>query len=487
MMTNTFPRLRISGTITNKTDLMIGSGLEIRNPANQQDDSSPTYTAICLGADKKPYIPASSLRGLLLSLCKKCYPNSPLIHQLFGNGKQAVNPDEPATGNSRMGALRIYDAICDIPFLPEKPTVRTSNAIDPSYGTAKDNMLYSHAYVPEGASFTSQIEADNLNQTEIEQLLGLLAQLKESPFSQLGKGQSRQQGLITWQQTKVEAITEEALINWLLDKNSLKLSLPEKTFTPQEPPCKPKLNRLFKLKLVPQSPILINDPERISVSKNKQNQEKNRQNEAEKGQVDFAFRRNRQDQLIIPASSLKGVMRSHCRKILMTLLVEKLNIDEDEKTNPANKIADPLIDALFGSTGQQSNIWLTDGAGVDTTPIKQTFNAIDRFTGGVAPGALYTVEAASAARIECDLYQKHDFTDWQIGLLILLLRDAMEGDLSFGWGKSKGYGSIKLVEISDNQKTFTEWEALYRQNDKPMQDYVHALNNHLDKQLSGEN
>lgn len=425
------PRLKITGTLSNKTALMIGSGREIAKTKTGNDITSPTYTAICLADEGKPYIPASSLRGLLLSLCNTRYgKDSGLSKALFGSAKNNANTDD---GN--MGALRIYDAVCETIRMQNDDDTpkRTRNAINPVTGTAKDNFLYSHAYVPEGNTFNCEIEADNLNEAQIKQLLSLLRQLDASPFSQLGKGKSNQQGLITWQLQTTETLGSESLQKWLTDgKAGSSLPWIKQTFADSTPPIAAKSLQHFTLTITPQSPILINDPERVISDKGT-------------GEAKLEYYRNLQGQLVIPASSLKGVMRSQCRKILLTLLIDKAGLKANDGQQQANSIADGLIGELFGGTGQQSLIWLSDAVGKNAKEHRQTFNAVDRFTGGVADGALYTANAATATAIKTDLYLKNSLADWQKGLLILLLRDAMEGDLTVGWGKAKGFGSMTIA------------------------------------------
>lgn len=464
-MNETIPRIKITGVITNTTALMIGSGLEIPKDANR-----PTYTSICLAVDNQPYIPASSLRGLLLSYCDAHYDkNSALSKTLFGSAK---DNNEKETG--KRGALRIYDAIClqDETGQPPKPKgIRTRNAINPVTGAARDNFLYSHAYVPEGNHFACEIEADGLSRQHIEQLLGLLEQLNASPFSQLGKGKSNQQGLVTWQLTKTEVLGKEALINWLCD-GSADTSLPflPGQFTAQQPEARPSKIKAFRLKLTPHSPLLINDPELVSKVK---------------GEPDFEFYRNKQGQLVIPASSLKGALRGHCRKILLTLLIAKARLEITDDHSQANGLSDQLIATLFGDTSQQSKLWLSDAVAINSKPHTQTFNAVDRFTGGVADSALYTANAATATAINTRLYIKDELEDWQKGLLVLALRDAMEGDLQVGWGKAKGYGAITLNELIYQEQTVNSWTDLTGDTEhlSRMQSTLDALHRHLTQSL----
>ena len=107
---------------------------------------------------------------------------------------------------------------------------------------------------------------------------------------------------------------------------------------------------------------------------------------------DLEFYRNKNNQLIIPVSSLTGVLRSQCRKILLTLIMANSAKTAEEDHRQENNKANELIAELFGSTAQQSKIWLTDAVAEETQNYDhiQNFNAVDRFTGGTADGALYT-------------------------------------------------------------------------------------------------
>lgn len=456
MSAHPIPRLKITGRIKNTTDLMIGSGQE--DIISREGIDTP-YTTLCLAEGNKPYIPASSLRGLLLSLCNRSYgKHSELSNILFGSAK---TNDNASTG--QMGAVRIYDAISKTAIATQ---IRTRNAINPITATAKDNFLYSHAYVPADTEFHCELEADHLSVTHAAQLLGLLALLDGKPHSQLGKGQSRQQGLISWQWQSTEAVSTAQLLNWLLDsKPDTPLPYCPHALNQQLPPALSALQS-FKLIFSPQSPILINDPSRVS---------------KEEGKPKLEFYRNPKGQLQIPASSLKGVLRSQCRKILLTIFINQAGLPPTADHTHAIRLTDELLGELFGNSQQQSKLWLSDATAENTEAHLQTFNAVDRFTGGVADGALYTANAATATTIHCELYCTQPLADWQQGLLVLLLRDAMEGDLTVGWGKAKGFGVMILTEMRWDGHSINSWTELSNDAEKlvAMQANVDKLLTHL--------
>jgi len=119
-------------------------------------------------------------------------------------------------------------------------------------------------------------------------------------------------------------------------------------------------------------------------------------------------------------------------------------------------IADEMVAKLMGGASQAGALQVGDAEGSfeedDCHP--QTFVAIDRFTGGAANGRLYTVEAVMPPCYEVDVGL--DITClgeiWRRGILIYLLRDAMEGDLQVGWGKARGNRSLPPSQRGAGQR-----------------------------------
>lgn len=147
------------------------------------------------------------------------------------------------------------------------------------------------------------------------------------------------------------------------------------------------------------------------------------------------------------------------------------NLDTDKQ-------ADQLLDQLFGSKDGAGQVRFYDALVPFTADDVhlQTFNAVDRFTGGVKDSALYKAKAlwvqeAFTGRIA---YRQDKLTGWMQLLLLFAWRDAEEGDLVLGWGKSKGYGRVKLV--SDHGG----WQAwLGKLDAQTLQQWEHDLHNAL--------
>ncbi|MBI3248493.1 MAG: hypothetical protein HYZ50_18480 [Deltaproteobacteria bacterium] len=186
--------------------------------------------------------------------------------------------------------------------------------------------------------------------------------------------------------------------------------------------------------------------------------------------------RNLKEVTVLPGSSLKGVVRSHCERIARSLglwCCNPFNTDisetqqqrQEDLANPekfcGRKIekAEELSGAeryhsyscricrLFGSTGIGSHFFLSDALprqGSSVSTAQRPHVAIDRALGSVAGGALWYEEVVETGRFLATL-ELRNFELWQLGLIALALRDLKEGRIRMGHSKSRGYGRVKLT------------------------------------------
>lgn len=152
------------------------------------------------------------------------------------------------------------------------------------------------------------------------------------------------------------------------------------------------------------------------------------------------------DDFEIPATSIKGVLKSRAYKILMSL-----NHHDEQKT-------EKFLDALMGKEsdkddkndkGKKSRIYI-DEIYVKPNVLhskKQSRNRIDRFTGGTIDSALFTDKPIwqtdkSKATISINL-RVQDCEQKEAGLMLLLMKDLWLGNLSIGGNKAIGRGVLK--------------------------------------------
>jgi CRISPR/Cas system CSM-associated protein Csm3 (group 7 of RAMP superfamily) len=447
-----YERARVAGRVICLTPLSVGAG-EMPTAAAGGEEPANRLT-VCAGVGGVPYIPGSSLRGLLRALLSADDPDH---RTMFGD----------ARGAGAAGALRVYDAVLAAAGpAGQAKAERARTAIDPVTGTARDNALYALEQVPAGAEFLCRFEIEKCSEAGLQTFLGLLHGLDaDNPRARLGRGRNKSEGRIAWKPERVETLSSEKLAEWLLaDGGDLDGYYETRPLAASKARLVPPDYALeVRLRLETRVPLLV-DPERPGV----------------KNGPDMVCRvetRGGKRVLVVPAASLRGLLRAHCRKILMTQLVA--NFPEEPPYPKSNDRAEELIGWLFGDEGRASAIVFVDATTEDFDENgdrhEQHFNAVDRFTGGVADTALYSVKAAAPAALDTTLRVETRYLgkprppavphpDWWRGLLLLALRDAMEGDLALGWGKAKGYGVFKVSPKVDSQSEpeyVESWDRLF--------------------------
>lgn len=160
---------------------------------------------------------------------------------------------------------------------------------------------------------------------------------------------------------------------------------------------------------------------------------------------------------VIPASTIKGVVRSYIYKIYETLNKEDLtdidkifgNRDKENKDKIKGKV---VFHDVKVSMVKDENI--------------QTYNRIkiDRFTGGAAEGGIFSenlVIANEKNPIEIKITLKEG-SDKALALILLTLRDIGFGYISLGSGDGVGYGIFKGISISINGGKYKSYKVDFK-------------------------
>jgi CRISPR/Cas system CSM-associated protein Csm3 (group 7 of RAMP superfamily) len=444
-------RVRIHGVLEVKSPLHIGSGErdsllrhEADAPPNREEDGE--FDALCLTEDHKPYLPATSLRGFLRAQLGNA---NPLTKRLFGYVEDTPSGED---GGKRAwaGKLRVFNALLqDDPALSQQVgiagnrywqrggLIRQNVALDPVTLTADEHKLFSYEYLPTGSRFELLLELDDATKPDIAHLLGLLNAWDGGIGSGLGRGSSRLQGRLQWELSKVEVLTQAKLAQWLTSDEPLEQAFAVLKATPIPTRFADQAPKPIAFRIHAESLLLVND----------QGQTKRRDKEGGKTENDqspnLEYSRDPQGCPVLPAASLKGAVRARARKILLTLLAEQC-----PSLAQATQKAESMVQQLFGQEDRRSLLWIGDAVllATDKAEHLQHFNAIDRFTGGVATGKLYSVNAQDSGVYAGQLaLDPAKLEDWARGLLILVVRDAIEGDIALGWGKARGYGAFRLA------------------------------------------
>jgi len=282
-----------------------------------------------------------------------------------------------------------------------------------------------------------------------------------STQSALGAGGGKGHGRIKWDLEQVKVLDSDNLKNWLAsDQDSLKDHYQGWEIPPLDP--LPQLtDSQLKFDLIPHGSFLLHDPNYVD--------------DNAKGTPQIAYSRTPDGHALIPATALRGWVRGRVRRILLTLLMQR----EPELAQPikkADELVKELVDEIFGHEGRRGKVWFDDAVSEKVAEsCLQTFNAVDRFTGGVAETALFSVGGARCEKLSGAVWLRKSLKAWQKGILLLVVRDMLEGELGLGWGKSRGYGSfsVELTVRKQSIKNYSDLKELV--HDKMSKRWLPAL------------
>ena len=154
---------------------------------------------------------------------------------------------------------------------------------------------------------------------------------------------------------------------------------------------------------------------------------------------------------MLPGSGLKGLFRSRAEYILRSIEATPAPC-QDQSCGQC------WTCQVFGSGGGQdmastsvgvrSAIRIADAAVRDPVPVSRTHIAIDRFTGGVLPGALYQMEALESGTFTVDVERLTTLdparTDQIRAVFRLVLEDLDDRIIGVGGSVARGYGSVSV-------------------------------------------
>ncbi|MEH1789784.1 MAG: RAMP superfamily CRISPR-associated protein [Nostoc sp.] len=196
--------------------------------------------------------------------------------------------------------------------------------------------------------------------------------------------------------------------------------------------------------------------------------------------VHLKSRRNGELKPILSGTSLAGVLRHRAECIVNTLaennqmeiyqIINQLfGFVKDKKDNH-----DSIDENL---KAQASRLIVNESIIKETNDLIQTRIAIDRFTGGALHGALFQEQPIFASdktevELKIELRQPEKY---EIGLLLLLLKDLWTSDLPVGSTNSIGRGRLKGKEATINWYTenyHKKWKFKLKDNKLQIEDIV---------------
>jgi CRISPR/Cas system CSM-associated protein Csm3 (group 7 of RAMP superfamily) len=424
-------------------------------------------------------MPGNSLKGVLRTWLKKHATSGELntLLDLFG-----YQIGEDGTG----GRVTFYDAIAIPPspeilgFLarypmwdPQRLAAVVSNvAIHRTRQTARHQKLFYTEFVPADVSFGIEIDGVS-NEDEWTREVALLLRALEAsgkfPIElALGSNTTNGWGQWRWSLDAICRTTPESVKNWLVGFDSSP-TIWKSALQPVDSVTSEQLRadtaasvgswpatkvRVF-LRLQFSGPFLVND---VTKTKDFPNSG---------SEANHAPALTHDGRVLLRAESIRGRLRAQAERIIRTLHPEMACdiTDPVHACGPVFREDDLgnvcLACALFGTTGWASPIDFSDFRSPENAPrysqhtlLRQEHVAIDRFDGGGVDAAKFNTSYVESPLLEGEIHlDTFRMKEWQYGLLALLLRDLVEGDLAFGFGSNKGYGACKAsvqVDIPGN-------------------------------------
>lgn len=384
-------RYTLTGTVKLVSPLIIRAGVYNDILNDTVDDIVVTYH------DGQPFIPGTSLAGVLRQTIQDIRPDADNV--LFGS------IDEHKEMQS---ALQIYD----IPLEDTNISVRDGICIDDVLGVTKDGAKYDFEVIESGAYGILRIDCVlrecYQNQVNIiEDALKILANLLKNGIS-IGARTVNGFGHIACEDISLEHydfIKPESVQAWLLHKSGATITIPEA-------PIVAKNDLIIDMDCYLEDTILIKS-------------------------IFEAGWEEKSLTLFIPGTSVKGVLRHQCVRILHALgrgtaLINNLFGYSNDKTKDSHKGRFLVNEVYFDEA---------------YTKEEQHRIRVDRFTGGVMNGALFADHPLRNTKGENLTFPLRirikDCSDSEAGLVMLLVKDLMTGQVTMGANRTIGCGRIK--------------------------------------------
>ena len=432
--------------------------------------NADTDLALAVNGRGEYYVAGTNLTGLLRAWMEKAIHDTPEeIDRLWGF---------QAEDRGHASFILVEDGVIELPS-GLTTEIRDGVAIDRYYGTAADKQKYDREIVPKGSTIALDLtveRCDRKSDDEWEREKYLLAELLSALQNQelrFGGGKTRGLGKVQLVDLKIkeqpDLLTPQGILSVLRDNYSetqlANLSSLENLITQ---PAQLKITIDWQ----PLTPVML-------------------KSEQEGIAVDILPLVSGNDNglsLIISGSAVKGVLRSQGERIVRTVCGSSLPDDF------LTQVQVELVKTLFGSSAQIDNgkqqgyqgalaiddcyadvsftpqQWHEIKTAVDSEELKaaltdaglsqmqQAFHvAIDRWTGGAADGALYSVLEPMGIKwspleltLDLDRLKRSDGDEKylpRVALLFLVLRDLMNRRIPLGFGTNRGLGDIGVEKI----------------------------------------
>lgn len=419
-------KIILEGTLVLAAPLLIGTG---GNGAGQDVDDEVLKTK-----GGQPFIPGTSLAGALRDFMTA--ENALGMRLLFGT--------EAAYERQHNAAWQSSIRIDDIKLNNVEIVVRDGVSLDEITGTAIEHHKFDYEAVGSGATgkFFAEITQRGIHERyedAMKEAVDLLAHRLAAGFS-LGAHTAKGFGEVHVRDLKVyryDFKNPDHVRAWLGSEGKSE-ALVEPEIYERQKGFYAKDDCVLEAKFALKSSLLVRDYARAMEVKTAERMD-------DKGTSVQALMLRENDHWLIPGASIKGALRHRAAEILRKLDIDSTLLDcmmgpslDRIKEKPAEKWKSRLL---------VSEARLENGV---VTGL-QTRVRIDRFTGGKIDTALFATapiwqreKEGAALSLRLVLHEpKEEERAWQIGLLLLLLKELSLGRLALGGEKGIGRGVLE--------------------------------------------
>jgi len=530
------------------TQLRFNGKLHTLSPLHCGGIADDNQAAMSLAVDggNQYYIPGTELAGVLRSWTEQHFPAEQDITKcLWGFQDPTANTSDKAAGQA--SRIIVENARIEIPG-GQPAEIWDGIGIDRRWGRAADQMKFDYAVLPRGTLVYFELTVDLPTNIDLAQkcrvLLKHLFKALSSGDINIGSSASRGLGVIQLQQLKLEEI------NWQSNASVLAHLGIDTASTTSNKKSAEDAAKVYMQTTDEDQDLRPIHPEILDISIDWAPQGALMSKSGYDGiVVDMlplvSLTNSTHLSMVLPGESIKGALRNQAERIVRTVL-------QRYKVNPdwAQQIEEPLVTELFGSAKQKTQaqnsvgmqaalhaqccyaenfqcstqLWdqvvtatesfhnnntntlyahLSRIAGTKSTKpyIEQAYHvAVDRWTGGVLEGALYSaIEPFNVTweplRLRLHLNRVSEKEE-VLTLLLLLLRDLSQQRITLGFGANRGYGEIKVTGLEIKRQgsdSNLDWmnnlklqgsfnfEQLPTQAQKSMENMQHAWSTWIEK------
>lgn len=466
-------RWRITGTLTTTSPLHIGDGFPSTSRILKADGKDREVQTVCVDIHGKPFIPASAFKGPLRAWLKRNGHFDARWERLLGSDSDKL--DGPHACGGQLG---FWDApLRTSPtFSRQNPPYWNSNrgtavavsvSIDRRSRTALARHLFHIEYVPVGTVFDFEVTAQNLSQDDIAHLLGLLELFAKDDSLTLGAHEIHDWGKMRWSNPKVYHLDSTDLARRLETQEPISVGFAAADSPTQVQPIvlSGTAKRLtIDITLHFDSPLLARDP---AAGEEARARNARLPKDDERREPEALPQLDQNGDPFLPARSVRGVLRSRVEMILRTL---GQSVPPPHEAHIVRSLADlttlDFASRIFGASGWRAPVrcpkFVLKGT-EKASPRRQDFVANDRFTGGSAGSKKFAAKPVLCDKpigkfvlggtliVDLQRLAIANADDYGPGLLALMLRDLVDGDLQFGSGSSKGQGACTAEVLWDGQ------------------------------------